>query len=134
MLAALSQQDPSIDISAAGDPFMFGPQHEDLTGHGVARLFGKDFATSLFSLQAGGWQGPVQSGYGLHLVRISNIKPASQPLLDTVREKVLNEWQTQQRQAMNEQFYLNLKTQYEIIIDGMDRKNTLTSKTSSNPN
>ncbi len=134
MLAALSQQDPSIDITAAGDPFMFGQQHEDLTSHGVARLFGKDFSASLFSLQAGGWQGPVQSGYGLHLVRISDIKSASQPSLDSVRQKVLNEWQTQQRQTMNEQFYLNLKTQYEIIIEGLDRKDTLASKTGSNQN
>jgi parvulin-like peptidyl-prolyl isomerase len=79
LLDKLTQPDSSVDIVAAGDPFMFGQQHENLTVHGVSRLFGKDFANKLFSLQAGSWQGPVQSGYGLHLVQISNMTAPVQP-------------------------------------------------------
>ena len=122
LLDELIQPDSSIDILAAGDPFMFGQQHENLTGHGVARLFGKDFASKLFSLPPGGWQGPVRSGYGLHLVRISSMTMASLPELDVVRQKVLNEWHTQQRQIMNEQFYQNLRTRYEIVIEDIATK------------
>jgi len=125
ILDELIQPDSSVDILAAGDAFMFGQQHENLTEHGVARLFGKDFASKLFSLPPGGWQGPVRSGYGLHLVQISNRTTPMQPPLDAVRQKVLNEWHTQQRQIMNEQFYQNLRTRYEIVIEDITEKDNV---------
>jgi parvulin-like peptidyl-prolyl isomerase len=37
----------------------------------VERLFGKSFAEQLFTLETNTWLGPIESGYGLHLVRIS---------------------------------------------------------------
>ena len=37
----------------------------------VERLFGKSFAEKLFTLETNTWLGPIESGYGLHLVRIS---------------------------------------------------------------
>jgi hypothetical protein len=134
LLEQLSQQEPSIDIATAGDSFMFGQQHENLTEHGVARLFGKDFAGKLFSLQAGDWQGPMQSGYGLHLVQINNRTASIQPSLDVVRQKVLNAWQTQQRQIMNEQFYQNLRARYEIVIEDTATKNSVVRSFDSGSN
>ena len=131
LLSELSQPDSSVDVLAAGDAFMFGQQHENLTEHGVARLFGKDFASKLFSLPTGGWQGPVRSGYGLHLVQISNKTMPIQPSLDAVRQKVLNEWHTQQRQVMNEQFYQNLRTRYEIVIEDPGAKDSVAKATVS---
>jgi hypothetical protein len=131
LLGSLSQSDSSIDIMASGDPFMFGQQHENLTEHAVARLFGKDFASKLFSLPPGGWQGPVVSGYGLHLVQISNRTMASLPTLDAVREKVLNEWHAQQRQAMNEAFYQNLRTRYDVVIEQTGAKDSAVRSTAS---
>ena len=125
LLGQLSQADSSVNIETAGDPFMFGQRHESLTEHGAARLFGKDFADKLFSLQTGSWQGPVQSGYGLHLVKISNRTTPVQPSLDDVREKVMNEWQTQQRNKMNEQFYQNLRMRYEIVIEDTSSKDSI---------
>ena len=57
LLNSLSQHKSSIDIPAAGDPFMFGQSYEELTGHGVARQFGKEFSSALFKLSPGAWQG-----------------------------------------------------------------------------
>ena len=131
LLDELIQPDSSVDVLAVGDAFMFGQQHENLTGHGVARLFGKDFASKLFNLPSGGWQGPVRSGYGLHLVQISSRTTPIQPSLDAVRQKVLNEWHTQQRQIMNEQFYQNLRTRYEIVIENVTVKNSVAKTTVS---
>jgi parvulin-like peptidyl-prolyl isomerase len=131
LLDELSQPDSSVDVAVAGDPFMFGQQHENLTAHGVSRLFGQDFTNKLFSLQAGGWQGPVQSGYGLHLVRISSMTAPEQPSLDAVREKVLNEWLTEQRRTMNEAFYQNLRTRYDIVIEDTGTKNSDTRATAA---
>ncbi len=131
LLEELTRAESSVDILTAGDAFMFGQQHENLTEHGVARLFGKDFASKLFSLPSGGWQGPVRSGYGLHLVQISDRTTPVLPSLDAVRQKVLNEWHTQQRQIMNEQFYQNLRTRYEIVIENVTVKDSVAKTTVS---
>jgi peptidyl-prolyl cis-trans isomerase C len=131
LLTKLSQAGSSIDIMAAGDPFMFGQQHENLTEHAVARLFGKEFAGKLFHLSAENWQGPVWSGYGLHLVQISNKTKASLPELDTVREKVLNEWLTEQRRIMNKVFYKNLRARYDVIIEETGTKDSAVRSTVS---
>lgn len=103
--------------NALGDPFMFGHEHGQLTPRGVSRLFGEEFTSSLFSLPIGKWQGPVQSGYGLHLVRIDNKTEASQPVLDEVKEKVRTEWFAQQRRKMDKLFYESLRQRYDIVIE-----------------
>lgn len=117
LLATLEQTGLKIDINKAGDPFMLGQQHEQQTEHDVARLFGKDFASKLFTLTTGTWQGPIQSGYGLHLVRIDSKTPARHPELEAVRDKVRNEWMDQQRRTVDKAFYQSLRQRYEIVIE-----------------
>ncbi len=127
LLEQLTQPSTQIDIVTAGDPFMFGHQHEQLTEHGVSRLFGEDFAAKLFDLKVSGWQGPVSSGYGLHLVRINNKTPAQPAELAAVRNKVRNEWLAQQRRTMDEVFYQSLRQRYEIVIDNAPANENLAS-------
>ncbi len=127
LLAALMQPGSTVDPLAAGDPFMFGQQHENLTDQAVARLFGKHFSGKLFKLPAGGWQGPVLSGYGLHLVQINGRTTASLPQLSDVRNKVLNEWMAEQRRAMNEDFYQGLLSRYEIVVEDISARNHVAS-------
>jgi len=131
LLVELIQPDSTVDILAAGDPFMFGQQHENLTEHNVARLFGKNFSGKLFKLPAGGWQGPVLSGYGLHLVQINGKATASMPELSAVRNKVLNEWLALQRRTMNEAFYQSLLTRYEIVVEDISARKNVASTTVS---
>jgi parvulin-like peptidyl-prolyl isomerase len=116
LLDELKQTDSKVDIKIAGDPFMMGQQHDHITEYGVSRLFGKDFSKKLFTLPTGDWQGPVSSGYGLHLVRIDDKTVAQQPELKAVRDKVRNEWLAQQRRIVNKSFYQSLRQRYEIVI------------------
>jgi len=120
LLNQLTQADSEVDIPNAGDPFMFGQYHVDLDHRGITRLFGSEFADSLFELPVGGWQGPVFSGYGVHLVLIENKTAARQPQLSAVRDDVINEWRNEQRRSVDEALYKSLRQRYEIIIEGMD--------------
>ena len=117
LLDELKQPDAVIDTHIAGDPFIMGQQYDEITEYGVSRIFGQEFAAELFRLNTGDWQGPVRSGYGAHLVRISNKSPAQAAELNTVREKVRNEWQAEQRQSMNKTFYESLRQRYDIVIE-----------------
>jgi hypothetical protein len=117
LLAELKGDDGTLDLMEAGDSFMFGVQHETLTRHGISRLFGNQFAEAVFDLPVGEWQGPVRSGYGLHLVRI-NSRSESQPrTLDEVRDKVRDEWLAQQQRQHNEAFYEALRARYDIVVE-----------------
>jgi hypothetical protein len=120
LLNQLTQAESEVDIAKAGDSFMFGQQHAQLSHHGVARLFGDAFADKLFSLPVGAWQGPVHSGHGLHLVLIKNKIEALEPELALVRDHVRNEWIAEQRQSLNEAMYQNLRERYDIVVEGPD--------------
>lgn len=117
LLTNLTQSSGPVDTLASGDPFMLGDRHEQLTARGVARLFGEAFAGQLFTLPVGSWQGPIPSGYGLHLVHIDNKSADQQPGLDSVRERVKEAWLNDQQKKTNEAFYLALKKRYEIVVE-----------------
>ena len=117
LLDKLTQADSEVDVSTIGDPFMLDQHYEQLTEHDVTRLFGKDFASNLFTLPVGNWQGPVQSGYGAHLVRIDNRSESRQQALNAVREKVQAEWMVRQRRDMDKSIYNNLRQRYEIVVE-----------------
>ena len=117
LLAKLEKAGSGTDITKYGDRFMLGQQHVRLTEHDVARLFGKDFASQLFTLAGGTWLGPIKSGYGLHLVRIDDKTAARQPELKMVQDKVRNEWMNQQRRTIDKAFYQSLRQRYEIVIE-----------------
>jgi hypothetical protein len=121
LLDELKQSDELIDTQVVGDPFMMGQQYDELTEYGVSRIFGQKFAAELFMLSVDGWQGPVTSGYGMHLVRISNKRSAQAAELNTVRENVRNEWQAEQRQSMNKTFYESLRQRYDIVIENTSK-------------
>jgi hypothetical protein len=120
LLRRLQQEEQGLDILEAGDAFMFGAQHDQLSHHGVSRLFGNDFANSVFELPVGGWEGPVWSGYGIHLVLIQDKTTAVQPELSAVRDDVRNEWLMEQRRTLDEALYKSLRQRYEIEIEAMD--------------
>ncbi|WP_457668807.1 peptidylprolyl isomerase [Thiolapillus sp.] len=117
LLGRLNTPDSNIDSAAMGDRTMLDRSFEDVTLQQVARLFGKGFAEELFALPVSGWQGPVASGYGLHLVRIERKSLAVPLQLDEVRDRVRDAWREEQRQAINESLYQGLRRRYEIIVE-----------------
>lgn len=117
LLKELAHDDSTLDIKTFGDSLMLDQYYEQITELGVSRWFGKDFASELFTLPVGTWQGPITSGIGLHLVRIDKKSESRLPELDTIREKVRTEWMAQQRRDMDKLFYQSLRQRYEVVIE-----------------
>ncbi len=84
----------------------------------VARVFGKQFADGLAGLPDGQWAGPVRSGYGEHLVRISAREAGRLPPLAEVREQVLSDLERDRNQADAERYYEGLRQRYVIKVEG----------------
>jgi len=75
-----------------GDSFMLQYDFAQEAPFEVERLFGKVFAEKLLTLEKDVWQGPIESGYGLHLVRISEKIDARMPELASVIDRVRTDW------------------------------------------
>ena len=117
--------DTSVKIETLSDALMLDQQYKQQTEHDISRLFGKEFASNLFTLPVGSWQGPVLSGYGFHLVLIDKKTVPNLPELETVRNKVQDEWRAQQRRIMNEAFYKGLLQRYEVVIKNPPKKDAV---------
>ena len=83
----------------------------------VAREFGEKFSSSLLALPVGSWQGPVESGFGLHLVRVLERKEGYLPELNEVRQAVAREWESERRKNALETNYQRIKKDYDVIIE-----------------
>lgn len=113
-----------------GDSFMLQYDFTLETPFEVARLFGQGFAEQLFQLETESWQGPVESGYGLHLVRISEKVEARMPELAAAIDRVRTDYMFEQRQKTNKAIYERFRERYEIVVENMPDR-TETRKTST---
>jgi hypothetical protein len=117
LLAQLATGDAATDTAALGDPFLLPPEFALSSRSEIARLFGNGFATQLQHLEPGRWAGPIESGYGLHLVYIRERVDGRVLALAEVREAVQREWFAARRKAVNEQFYQRLRARYTVVVE-----------------
>jgi hypothetical protein len=114
-----------------GDSFMMQYDFVQETPFEVERLFGKDFAEQLFKSDINSWQGPIRSGYGLHLVRISEKVDSRMPELASVIDKVQTDLMFEQKKMMNEEIYKKFKERYEIVVEDMPKQSGMARAGSS---
>ncbi len=114
-----------------GDSFMLQYDFDQETPFEVERLFGKGFTKQLFTLEANAWQGPIESGYGLHLVRISEKIDARMPELALVADKVRTDLMFEHRNKMNTEIYERFKERYEIVVEDMPKESGIKNATLS---
>lgn len=120
---ALADLQAATDPEAAdllGDATSLPPDLEKIDAVEVEAMFGPDFATSLLRLEPGRWSGPIASGYGLHLVWVSERISGGHLAFETVRQRVKDDWVYKQRVAANEAILLKLLERYEVVVDPPD--------------
>jgi len=105
------------DAARIGDRLLIEADFRSADRQTVAAAFGPQFARAVFELQPGAWQGPIESGYGVHLVRVSAIEPAQPRNFADVRPLVLERWREQRQRDAEARFFERLMTKYEVLID-----------------
>lgn len=105
------------DAARLGDRLLVEAEFRDAEPQAVAAAFGPDFARAVFKLQPGAWHGPLESGYGVHLVRVAAAQPAQPRAFEEVRPLVLERWREQQQRAAEARFLERLMAKYEVLID-----------------
>jgi hypothetical protein len=119
LLAVLNDR-TSSDGRTLGDPLPLPSEYAAASEADVARLFGKEFPRKLAALPVGHWSGPVESGYGLHLILVRARTAGRTPPLSEVRDAVMSEWRTAQRQELNAQFRRQRRAKYAVTVQWPD--------------
>jgi PPIC-type PPIASE domain len=117
LLGQLSRTSAELDTSKLGDRLLIDAEFRDADWQTVVGAFGSDFAEAVFALRSGEWNGPIASGYGLHLVCVSKLTSAKQRDFAEVREQVLERWREQRRLEENDKYFAALLKKYEIVVD-----------------
>jgi peptidyl-prolyl cis-trans isomerase C len=106
----------SPDGKALADTFMLRNYYGDSTPEQTAKEFGAGFAESLFGLKPGLWQGPVQSGYGWHLVWIDSIEPRRVPTYEEVKPAVRSAWLDDRYQEVKRTALDEMRSRYTVVV------------------
>jgi hypothetical protein len=108
---------PAI-LAEAGDPTLLPGDMQSVSPQVIANTFGSDFAAQILEAPVGQWAGPLQSGFGLHLVRVDDRKSDAMPEFEQIRPLVLREWQSWQRTEFNKAFLDGLRARFDIRVEG----------------
>lgn len=116
MLARLSGKG-TIDIAKLGDTFLLPSRFEKTSAGETARLFGEKFAEDLTKAPLGTWAGPIESSYGIHLVRVNARIPEGAPPLAKVREVVLRDLLNDRHKQELDTQYEKLRARYTVVVE-----------------
>jgi parvulin-like peptidyl-prolyl isomerase len=118
LLAELQAGRGPADLAEAGDPTMLPATMEAASPQAIANAFGQEFAQQVDEAPVGQWSGPIESAFGLHLVRVDERVAAKAPTLGEIRPVVLREWQAEQRRGQSHSFLATLRDKYQVRIEG----------------
>jgi len=117
LLAQLNLAGDKADPAELGDAFLLEHDFVAAPAGEIAKQFGEKFGVQLAKLAPGQWQGPIESGYGMHLVLVRARTEEHMPELAEVRSAVRREWENARRLEANEEFYQNLLKHYTVTIE-----------------
>jgi peptidyl-prolyl cis-trans isomerase C len=106
----------SKDVAALGDPFMYQDYYGDRSFDEMAKLFGLNFARALVNLRPGSWQGPIESGYGWHLVFVDSSAPGRVPAFEEIEPDIRSSWIEDQRTQAKVKAYETMRERYRVVL------------------
>jgi hypothetical protein len=117
LLVRLNATGVPHDLATFADSRLLESHLTGATQSEIAAQFGDEFASALVDLPLGRWHGPVESGYGVHLVRIEARQPGQLPPLSEVRDAVAREWSATKRREMKEAHLRALLARHPVRIE-----------------
>ncbi len=99
-----------------GDPTML-PATMTASASDIARVFGNEFEIALRTLPLGAWQGPVSSGFGIHLVELQTREAGHNATLNEVRDAVTRDLMYARSEEATNASYEKVKATYNVRID-----------------
>lgn len=113
-LARLSGAGADADPGSMGDASLLPDAMQDADELAIAGVFGDAFAKAVIALEPGPWRGPVESAFGLHLVRVTARREAEPRDFEVVREALAEEWRHRKEAEAKQVYFRELLDRYDI--------------------
>ena len=118
LLESFRQREPQPgELAGLGDLSMLGSVYADMTEQDLDRSFGGEFGAAVLALTPGKWSGPIESGYGLHLLKVTHRTESRIPDLTEVGQRVIADMRYEGRKAAEDQFYAEIAPRYQTLYD-----------------
>ena len=98
------------------DAFMFQDYYRDRAPDYLGREFGPKFAQAVAALPSGSWQGPIESGFGWHLVFVDSVIPGRIPAFEEVENEAKTAWLNEQKALAWEKAYKEMRAKYIVLL------------------
>jgi hypothetical protein len=116
-LARLAGQPEDAKLAASlADPFMFQDYYRDRAPEFLGKEFGPKFAQAVAKLPSGSWQGPVESGFGWHLVFVDTVIPGRVPAFEEIEPDVRTAWLAEQKALAWDKAYKGMREKYVVLL------------------
>jgi hypothetical protein len=116
-LSKLAGQPQDAKLAGAlADPFMFQEYYRDRAPDYLGKEFGPQFAQAVAKLAPGSWQGPIESGFGWHLVFVDTVIPGRVPNFEEIEPDVKTAWLSEQKALAWEKAYKEMRAKYTVLL------------------
>ena len=95
---------------------MFQDYYRERAPEYLAKEFGPRFALAVAKLAPGSWTGPIESGYGWHLVFVDTAIPGRVPAFEEIEGEVRSAWLNEQKAGAWEKAYKDLRKKYTVVL------------------
>ena len=113
----LAQLNEGADPDSVGDPLLMESEILLAPLWDIRKQFGDQFSRGLLMLRQGRWEGPLRSGFGLHLVFIKKRVGGRLPELNEVREMVKRDWMFERQKELKDAAYAKIRERYTVVIE-----------------
>src|SRR5215469_8232171 len=129
-LAKIAGQPEDSKLAASiTDQFMFQDYYRDRTPEALAKEFGPLFTVALEKLKRGTWQGPIESGYGWHLVYVDTVISGRIPAFEEIEADVKTAWLGEQKAQEWKRAYAQMRAKYTVLLPGPPDKEAAQAST-----
>ena len=115
-----SFEEVPADFVSYGDRLLSQSYYSSQTEVQISKVFGSGFVDQVIKLEPGAWHGPVFSGYGTHLVYVTEVTRPPAPDFSAFAEQAKEAWMAEKVKELSERFIQNLVAGYEVTVEDSD--------------
>lgn len=86
----------------------------------LARSYGSDFARRVMGATTNGWLLPFESGFGVHVVEVTEVLPSGPLPFAEAREDIRMDLERQRQEQSVEELYRRLRAKYQVRLEGVN--------------
>jgi len=113
----LAQLNEGVNPDSVGDLLLLDAEIQLSPLWDIKKQFGEEFGRNLLELKRGKWEGPVRSGFGLHLVLVRKRVGGRLPELKEARETVKRDWTFERQKEVKDAAYAKIRERYTVVVE-----------------